>query len=673
VTESSRAVFLSYASQDAQAAERICDALRASGIEVWLDQSELRGGDAWDHKIRQQIHDCTLFIPIVSVHTQERTEGYFRLEWHLADQRTHLMGRRAFLVPVCVDSTPESEADVPDSFSAVHWTRLPGGATPPAFVEHIQRLLVREPHGIAPQQSAAGAPAALRWEKNGPSAASFRRKHAAPLLILAGVIGAGCYLAIDFVRHRSAGPPEASIAVLPLTNETGDPEQLYFSDGLSENLITALSQFTGLKVIGRSSSFQFRDAKEDSRAIGLKLGVAKLLEGSVQHAGGAVRISAELIDAADGRTLWSERYDRPYKDLFALQDEITQAVIAALRVRLLPGAQAAAQTERPPSGNLEAYNAWLQGNFYRERGTEADTRRAIELYTRATQVEPRYAVAWSSLAAALADLEHDVTDEPMRQADARARIAADTALTLAPQLAPPHVVQARLLRSADFDWSGAEAEFRRALQLAPNDGEARFELGFTLAAQGRVESAIELTRQALATDPLRARWVAYVGIYSIGLNRLDDAEGAFRHAIELLPNFPAANAMLAVIFVKRGAAQAALATAQQVPAGWWHDYAVALATQIGSDRTAADAALKTFIDQDTQVASYQIAQVYALRHDTDKTFEWLDRAFSHSDIGIAYLLYDPFILRYRDDLRFAAFCRKVHLPVPAAATAARSP
>ena len=145
MTEPARAVFLSYASQDAEAARRIADTLRAAGIEVWFDQSELRGGDVWDQKIRHQIRDCALFLPIISSHTQERTEGYFRLEWRLADQRTHLMGRtRPFIVPVCVDDTPETDADVPDAFSAAQWTRLPNGDARPAFVEHILRLLSPE-------------------------------------------------------------------------------------------------------------------------------------------------------------------------------------------------------------------------------------------------------------------------------------------------------------------------------------------------------------------------------------------------------------------------------------------------------------------------------------------------------------------------------------------------
>src|SRR5712671_7467681 len=142
VTEPSHAVFLSYASQDAEAAQRICEALRAAGIEVFLDQSELRGGDAWDQKIRREIHDCALFIPVISANTTSRHEGYFRLEWDLADQRTHMMSRnRAFIVPVCIDDTADTGADVPESFLRVQWTRLRGGETPPEFVERIRRLL----------------------------------------------------------------------------------------------------------------------------------------------------------------------------------------------------------------------------------------------------------------------------------------------------------------------------------------------------------------------------------------------------------------------------------------------------------------------------------------------------------------------------------------------------
>ena len=169
------AVFLSYASQDAEAAQKICEALRAAGIEVFLDQSELRGGDVWDERIRREIHDCTLFIPVISANTASRHEGYFRLEWDLADQRSHMMARsRVFVVPVCLDATTEAAADVPESFRRAQWTRQPAGQTPSAFVERVRRLLSPEAPAATrpPASTVSGAVATVaepisssRWAK----------------------------------------------------------------------------------------------------------------------------------------------------------------------------------------------------------------------------------------------------------------------------------------------------------------------------------------------------------------------------------------------------------------------------------------------------------------------------------------------------------------------------
>jgi TolB-like protein/Tfp pilus assembly protein PilF len=666
VTESSRAVFLSYASQDVEAAQRICETLRAAGIEVWFDQGELRGGDAWDRQIHKQIHDCVLFVPVISANTQARLEGYFRREWRLAVDRTHDMAdAKPFLVPVVVDATNDQVAEVPDAFRAVQWTRLPGGDAPTAFVERIQRLLSGETVSVSdPSRSASRA---VVGHPQAPPSVIRRRRTG----VLYGAIAAAALLGVGYFgleRLRGWGSPArgtASIAVLPLTNESGEASQQYFSDGISEDLITALSQFPGLKVIGRTSAFQFRDSKEDSRGIGAKLGVAHLLEGSVRKSGDMIRVSAELIDTADGSAQWSEHYDRPYKDLFALQDEITRAVAGALKTKLLPGEHAAAQSEQPPSGNLEAYNALLQGRFYAPRGTEADFRRAIEFFAQATQLDPRYALAWSELSRAWTGLSGDFLEGAAAQeANAKAREAADRALALSPNLAAAHNARGDLFQSVDFDWRGAEAEYRRALELSPNDAQTKFNLGSQLAAYGEMDQAIELTRQALVTEPLRAWGYKALATYFLGLHRLDEAERTMNKAIELQPASGPYHSWLTIIETHRGNAPAALEAAQQAPLGVYRDMSLAYARQIGSDRSAADAALRTFIEKDAGGSAYQIAEVYALRNDAKATFEWLDRAWSNRDPGIQYLLYSPFILRYKDDPRFAAFCRKVGLPVP---------
>ena len=339
---------------------------------------------------------------------------------------------------------------------------------------------------------------------------------------------------------------------------------------------------------------------------------------------------------------------------------------ATLRTKLLPGEVATVQSERPPGGSLEAYNAMLQGRFYALKDTEADTREAIDYYTQATQLDSRYALAWSRLSIAWIGLAEQFVDATQaRAAYGKAREAAERALALAPDLALAHSARGSVFQTADFNWPGAEAEYRRALALAPNDGEMKFVLGSLLASYGKVEQAIDLTRKALATDPLHSTWYNYLAEYLLGLDRLDEAEQAVQKAIELQPASASNHYTLTLVEIRRGHAQAALEAAQQENPGAWRDVSLALARQIGGDQAAADAALRTMVEKYADVAAYQIAQIQAARNDADATFEWLDRAWGSRDPGISTLLYDPLILKYKDDPRFAAFCRKVGLPAPA--------
>jgi len=459
----------------------------------------------------------------------------------------------------------------------------------------------------------------------------------------------------------SAPIPDKSIAVLPLTNESGEKDQQYFSDGLSEDLITALSQFAGLKVIGRNSSFQFRDTKLPSAALGQALGVAHLLEGSVRRAGDVVRISAMLVNAADGRTVWSQHYDRSYKDLFALQDDITRAVADALRAKLLDGGGAVVQSERPPSGNLEAWNAWTRGRFYDVKINPADARTAIGFYEQAIALDPHYARAYASLSLAWATLAGTfLSGEEQRQAYTKARAAVDEALRLDPDVAVAHAARGLLLQWVDFNWTGALAEYQRAVELAPGDGPSRFSLARLLGTLGHTQEAIAMLRQAMAIDPRNgAIWLAW-DLAAIG--HLEEAEQAARQAVALVPDSPFIAGGLVTILVQRGENGAALTTAQQIHTDIWRDIALAFATQGGDDRAAADEALKHLIETSADGSAYQIAEVYALRKDPDNMFKWLDRARITRDSGMGRLLTDPFILRYRYDPRFAAFCKNVGLP-----------
>jgi TolB-like protein len=459
--------------------------------------------------------------------------------------------------------------------------------------------------------------------------------------------------------------PTKSIAVLPLTNEGGAKDEQYFSDGLSEDLITALSQFAGLKVIGRNSSFQFRDSKDDSKTIGAKLGVAHLLEGSVRRAADAVRISAELVNAADGSTLWSQHYDRPYKDLFKLQDDITTAVANALKAKLLNASEAAAQSDRPPSGSLPAYNAFLQGQFHFQRNTQADFREAIDSYQAAVSLDPRYARAYAEMGYAQTFYGDYFSGAQAQQIFAEARTSINTALTLNPNLAVAHGARALLLAFADLDFAGAKVEFERAVQLAPTDLDLKASLGQMRAAFGHPEGAIELIKQALAGDPRNAGWYGLLAIDLTAVGRLDEAEQAYRDQMALEPTEAGPKARLSAIEVLRGNAAAAVEKAEQVPPGQARDFALTNALQISNDQTGADAALKSVIDHYAKTEAYFIARVYALRKDPNKVFEWLDRAWGNRDNKACIVYYDPFLLPYKSDPRFAAFCRKIGLPTPA--------
>jgi len=457
----------------------------------------------------------------------------------------------------------------------------------------------------------------------------------------------------------------SSIAVLPLIEEGGDAAQQYFTDGLTEDLITALSQFDGLKVISRNSSFQFRNTAEDTESIGRKLGVTHLLEGSVRHDGDTVRISASLVNAADGTTVWSQRFDRKYKELFALQDQIANQVAGALTAKLMNEDGVVVQSDRPPNGDLDAYQRMLQAKFYRFRGNEDDQRKAISLYEEAIRLAPTYARAYTGLSIAWANLAGNfVSGEAAQEAYAKAREASATALSLNPNLAAAHVAHGKLLEILEFDRNGAETEYRHALQLAPNDRDAKDALALLTAERGDPERAIEEIRESLTDDPLRAVSYAKMSQYLAALGRIDEAVDATRTSIEMSPVTAAFQTRLVLLYVLRGDAKAALDVAEHVPDGSWRDIALATARQIGTDRAAADAALKNLIDHQAGNSAYQIAEVYALRKDPDQLFAWLERARTNHDPGISSLLTDPLLLRYRDDPRFAAFCAEVNLPNP---------
>jgi TolB-like protein/tetratricopeptide (TPR) repeat protein len=694
VTEPTHAVFLSYASQDAVAAQKICSALRAAGIEVWFDQSELRGGDVWDHKIRKQIHDCALFIPVISAHTQARTEGYFRLEWNLADQRKLLMTKsRPFLVPVCIDATPQADAEVPDSFAAAQWTRLPAGETSPAFVERVARLLSLEPAHPAtgePLTAPSHTAAAPRRAEPSPTA-SRQTQRVLPLIAALAVIGAG-YLAVNkfILPKRPAAAvqtpapsgetaavgqgaiPDKSIAVLPFIDMSEKKDQEYFADGMTEELIDMLSKVTEIRVPARTSSFYFKGKQATIGDIAKALGVANVLEGSVRKSGNTLRITTQLVRVDNGYHIWSQTFDRPVDDTFKVQDEIANAVVQALKVSLVETAVSASS----PTASSEAYTLYLESLSLAKRGDSADSLRAHDYLQRALHLDPKFALAW----AALAELYIDDTInwlyifDPAHPAQlsngpeflvvhekvaAAARDAGEHALTLGPNLADTHRVMA-LVHMNDWNWTAANAELEKARALDPGSARITRAAAEFATTMGRLTEALELAKRAVAQDPLGlAYW--NIGAASYRLGNLDDAAAAYKRLIELYPTATAAHYHYALVLLSQHEPQAALGQMERDDP----EYAQAglpLVLDALGRRSDADRELATAERLWGNGMAYQISYVYAARNDHDRAFGWLERAYEQRDSGLPSIKFDPMLKTLEPDQRYHALLQKLKLP-----------
>ena len=450
-----------------------------------------------------------------------------------------------------------------------------------------------------------------------------------------------------------------SIAVLPLVNESGDPSDEYFSDGLSEELIAALGQIKNLKVIGRSSSFRFKDRKEEPRRIGEKLGVSTLLEGTVRKQGNKVRIVAELINAADGTELWSRIFDRELKDIFAVQTEIAQAVAASLELTLLGTKDTAAVNAS--TQNAEAHNAYLQGHFYFARRNVEDYRKAISLFDEAIRLDPDYALAYAERAEAWTFIG-DLNVEQKKEAWAAAKRDAEKAVEVGPNLAEAHAALGWVRFFCEWKFADGLAELKRARELAPANPTANDLLARVLIYLNQIAEAEKLARQAVELDPLAYLARGNLARILLAEGKLDEADAEARKAAELQPAGAGNHRWQATVAVLRGDGETALREAQLEPNDGYRRFELALAYYAQGDRAAADAALAGMVANDRNLLAYQIAEVYAWRGETDKAFEWLQISYDNHDTGILSLLIDQLMRGLRGDPRYKAMLEKVGLP-----------
>jgi len=502
----------------------------------------------------------------------------------------------------------------------------------------------------------------------------------ATFIIAVAVIAAGL-LAFNLFRTKPTTPPTTaapitnkSVAVLAFANLSDDKGSEYFSDGISEELLTVLQKIPGLHVAARTSAFSFKGKNATAQEIGQKLGVAHLVEGSVRKAGDVVRIAARLTQAETGEQLWSENYTRDLKDVFAVQTELAQTIVGQLRGQLTdgavdPAAKAAIQAqvqaaEKGGTKNVEAHQHYLQGRFYTNRHSEKSAGEALVEYQRAVELDPAFALAWAGLAQTHVWYCNFSTEMGRAGFDAhlaRARETAARALALEPNLPEALRARADIQLNFDFDWKGAGETLRTALALAPADPSLLTDAGTLAIAKGDAAGGIALYREAVALDPVNPLARSFFAFNLALTGQFAEAQTEYPRLVELSPAAPWAHAGLGISFLLQGKFEEAAVAAQDDAAEWARLLVVAMARWSQKRIPEADAALARLIESSADTAAYQIAEVYAYREEKDRAFEWLERARRQRDSGLVGLRSDPFLRHLERDPRWSVFVRKMGL------------
>jgi adenylate cyclase len=657
-----RAVFLSYASQDADAARRICDALRAQGLEVWFDQSELRGGDAWDASIRKQIKECALFVPMISANTNARSEGYFRLEWKLAVDRSHLMADDAtFFVPVMLDAVEEASARVPDKFRERQWSRLEKDEAFHSFAARVTKLLGDGVQTRITENTTNRSTVPMQLGERGVSSSGYSASIVTPAA------------SSSFASTEPAIIP--SIAVLAFANRSASADDEYFSDGLADELLNVLAKINGLRVAARTSAFSFKGKQTTVEDIGRILSVATVLEGSVRKSGNRVRISVQLIKTQDGFQLWSETYDRTMDDIFALQDDIAQAVVTELREKLLGETTSTSKIAREVGSatgqrteNAEAHALFLHGRFLIRREARDDYVEGIRQLREALALDANHAdaMAWLSIglcrAAAFGIIPMAANEEVLA--------LAERAISINSESVTAHAALLTYDQMVGWNWTRALATAETMLSLAGDDADVCLHATMLFNVLGERERALALAQKAAALDPLRAAAYIHLGrAYDGRAGQWAQKEATFRKALELSPQAIAVPSMLAFTVAKQGRHDEAIQLAQSDRAKWAGWQALSLIYAMAGNHAASDEALNALLENDAKAVSegvsssaFQIAGVYAERNDLDRAFHQLDRAFEYRDAGLSLAISGHHFVNLHADPRWKLFLKKMGKP-----------
>jgi TolB-like protein/Tfp pilus assembly protein PilF len=465
-------------------------------------------------------------------------------------------------------------------------------------------------------------------------------------------------------------PTMPSIAVLPFADLSPEKDQEYFADGLAEELLNVLSKINGLRVASRTSAFSFKGLNVDIPTVGQKLNVASVLEGSVRTSGKRVRITTQLIQVATDSQLWSQTYDRELEDIFAAQDNIAQSVVNELRAELLgekldarASAAVKAEVQAAAKGrgdSADAYRLYLQGRFFENRFTREDTANAIAYYRQALDIDPDYALAWAGISRAYSD-QAGFSWNSVAEGFQKAREAAEAALRLEPDLAEGHHALGVVHMLNDWDWKAADASFRRAVELSPNDAQLMRDAGVLAGNLGRAEEAVGLLQRAVVFDPLSVQTYRSLGRMCFFADRLEEAEAAISKALELNPHGELSHWSLGLVRLAQGQPDEALQMFLREGHEIFRLLGLAMAKHALGRPQESDETLGELIKKYGADAAYQIALGYAFRAEIDLAFEWLERAYAERDPGLSHAKVTPLLKNLRANAQWQPFLKKLGL------------
>ena len=643
IAECSRRVFISYASHDAALAQKVCSALEAAGFPCWIAPRNVVPGTNYADGIVHAIDESSILVLILSEHAIASA--------HVGREIERAVSKRHPVIALRIDAAPLTAA-FEYFLNQSQW--IEGGGSDAAIAQLV---------GAVGQHLAPGTATS---STSGIRASAGHRKTAVGRrvwIIGAAAVAVACgYFLVDRASrstHETTASTavigDKSIAVLPFTDMSEKMDQEYFADGMAEEIIDLLVKVPGLKVISRTSSFQFKGKTVDLRNIATQLGVAYVLEGSVRKSGDHLRVTAQLVNSRDGSQVWSQTYDRDLSDVLKMQDEIAAKVVRALQIEVSPNGI----VYRKTLANTEAYTLYLKGLHAFDRYDQQGLDQAVSYFQQALALDPSFAAAAGELAYSCFYLG-GFGFIPPALADEQARKAAELALKLDPNHAGAHVVLGIIHSAYDWDWPAADREFERARALAPSDALVLWVSAGYSFMMGRSDEALKFTNACLEHAPLEALCYAFLGEIQASRGRWAEAEAANRRALEISPTFGFPHSSIGRGLLARGQPEAALAEFSKEPLEAAHLAGTAMAYFVMGRKADSDSALAALKDQRND--SLFVAEVYAFRGESDEAFKWLDRAYAEKDHRLSFVKVSSELKRIESDPRYKAFLKKMNLP-----------